>query len=146
MCDSCPASGSSTTSSPSTTRPRPQQRVTLAGAARRDTEPSRPKRGPGSAAPWSASSAGTDEELEADQRGDGIPRQAENERRPRTPKRRLPGPDGHAPEDLLDAQLGRDPSHEVVLPDRRTAGRDEHIGLESPPERRTKRVAVIGHA
>ena len=62
------------------------------------------------------------EQLEADERRDGVPRQPEDERRATHAERdRLPGFDRDPPEDLFDAELGLDSPNEVVRADRDTA-------------------------
>src|SRR4029453_18514484 len=76
------------------------------------------------------------EELEPDQGGDRVAGQSENEcRTPRTERHRLAGLDGHAPEDLLDAELARDAPNEVVRADRDAARADDDVGSERALER-----------
>ena len=81
----------------------------------------------------------SNEQLEPDERRHRVPGQAEDERAPEDAERdRLAGTHGDAPEDLLHAQLGLDPAHQVVGADRDAARGDEDVGGEgparSPPE------------
>ena len=77
-----------------------------------------------------------DEELAADERRDRVARQAEDERPVADAERdRLARSHGHAPEDLLDPELGLDPADEVVRADRHAARGDEHVVLEALPNR-----------
>ena len=85
------------------------------------------------------------EELEPHERRDGVPGQAEHERRAAGPERnRLPRLHRDAPEHLLDAELGEGRADEVVRPDRDAARGDENVGLESPLERGAEGVRVVG--
>ena len=87
---------------------------------------------------------GADEELEADERRDGVAGQAEHERPVADAERdRLARLDRDAPEDLLDAELRGDSPHEVVRADRDAARADDDVGLERPLERRAVRVVVV---
>ena len=71
---------------------------------------------------------GPDEELEADERRDGVPGQPEHERPAANAERdRLARLDRDAPEHLLDAELGLDPANEVVRADGDPAGGDEDV-------------------
>ena len=88
-------------------RPRPQQRVArdepapAARAARAGT------RGRGLREPLQGEQRRPDEQLEADERRDRVPRQPEDERAAAHAERdRLPGPHRDPPEHLLDPELG----------------------------------------
>src|SRR5205823_5772526 len=84
------------------------------------------------------------EELAADERRDGVPGQAEDERVASYPERdRLSRLDRDAPEHLLDAELALDRADEIVLADRDSAGGHEDIGAETPLERRPQRLLVV---
>jgi hypothetical protein len=56
---------------------------------------------------------------------------------------RLPGPDRDAPEDLLSAELGECPTHEVVRTDRHTARGDQHVAGEPLLERSAGRALIV---
>ena len=62
-----------------------------------------------------------------------------------TERERLPGPNGNAPEVLLDAELGQDPADEVVRTDGDAPGADEHICIEAALERPPVRSLVVGN-
>ena len=90
-------------------RPRCARAAARRAAALRRTLAARrpcPKRGPGSAAPCSASSGGPHEQLAPTSDETGLPGSPKTSVAPRTPNdERLAGPHGDAPEDLLDAEL-----------------------------------------
>ena len=72
----------------------------------------------------------TDEQLEADERRNGIARQAEYERRAADAERhRLARLHGNPPEHLFDAQLGLDSADQVVGSDGDASGGDEDVCL-----------------
>src|SRR4029077_20781049 len=75
---------------------------------------------------------GPHEQLAADERGDRVAREAEDEHGPAYPERHgLARPDGDAPEDLLDAELRLDAAEEVVRADGHAARGNEHVVLET---------------
>jgi glycosyltransferase involved in cell wall biosynthesis len=87
----------------------------------------------------------TDEELEADQRRDRVPGQTEHERAsPHAERDRLARLDGHAPENLLHAELGLDRADEIVRADRDATGGDEHVMFQAALERLAVCVLVVG--
>ena len=86
------------------------------------------------------------EQLEADERGDRVSGQPEDQRRASDAERDwLARLDRHAPEDLLDAELGLDPADQIVRSNGHAARRDEHVSLEALPKGLAVRVLVIGH-
>ena len=109
MCDSWPVSGSSTTAS--SLDPRSCARSELVAvlvAPHRRAEPARQVRRAGIARALQREQRRADEELEPDERRDGVARQPEDERRAAHRERdRLPGPDRDAPEDLLARRARR---------------------------------------
>ncbi len=145
MCDSWPETGSSTVSSRST---RDRARTSSSRASFcRSGDASRPgsKRGSGSAQPLQRAQRGLDEQLAADERRHRVPRQPEHERLAAHAERhRLPRLDRDAPEDLLDPELGLDPPHEVVRPDRDSARRHEDVRGQTALERLPERRLVVG--
>ena len=90
---------------------------------------------------------GHDEQERSHERGDGVSRQAENERVAAHGERQgLPGAHGDAPEDLLRAQFLERCPNEVVRPDGDSSRRHEHVRLEPTEERRPVRRLVVGDA
>ena len=144
MCDSWPVTGSSTSTPPST-RDR----------ARTNSSRSSLRRRPGREPAWleprqripqalQRAHCRLDEELAPDERGDGIPREAEDERVAADAERdRLAGLDCHSPEHLLDAELSLRRPDEVVLADRDTARGDEDVGRESTLDGFPQRLLVV---
>ena len=88
------------------------------------------------------------EELEADEHRNRVPREPEDEPLAvgHAERDRLPRLHGDAPEHLLDAELGLDPAHEIVRPNRDSARRDEDVGLEPARERGPMGVLVVRDA
>ena len=58
---------------------------------------------------------------------------------------RLAGLHRHAPEDLVDAELGADLADQVVRADGDSAGADEHVRLEASLERRPMEARLVGN-
>ena len=86
------------------------------------------------------------EQLEADERGDRVTGQPEDQGAPTDAERdRLAGLHRHAPEHLFDAELRLRRTDEVVDADRDAARRHEHVGLEPALDRRARRRLVVGH-
>ena len=75
----------------------------------------------------------------------GLPGSAEDERPARGDAEvgRLAGPQGHAPEDLLDAERLERRADVVVLADRDAAGDDRDVAAERQLERVAGRLAVV---
>ena len=87
-----------------------------------------------------------DEELEPDEGRDRVSREPEDETPLQHAERdRLSRLHRNSPEDLLDAELGLDPAHEIVRPDRDAAGGDEHVGRQPPRECVAVCALVVGH-
>jgi glycosyltransferase involved in cell wall biosynthesis len=86
------------------------------------------------------------EQLEADQRRHRVAGQPEEEGAVAHAERdRLARLDGDAPEHLADAELRRNTAHEVVRPDRHTAGGDDDVCGERALERMCVRGFVVGY-
>ncbi len=132
MCESCPATGRRRTSPPvARLAARPHELVAGRVARhRRAEDPSAEDR------QWVGETeqrvdGRPHEKLEADERGDRVARQVEEQVVAAHAERDgLAGLHGDAPEHLLDPQLGLHPPHEIVRADRRAAGRDEHVEPE----------------
>ena len=145
MCDSRPGSGSSTGPSLSKSRRARTSSSRCAFGASACARRPRSKRGSGSAAPWSASSAGRTKSSNPTSADTGFPGQPEDEPPVQHAERnRLSGLHRNSPEDLLDAELGLDLAHEIVRPDRDAAGGDEHVGREPARERLAVGALVVG--
>ena len=88
---------------------------------------------------------GTHEQLEADERRDGVTGQAEDERAAGDRERdRLPRLDRNPPEHLVGAERGEAAAHQIVRADRNATGRDEHVVCESALERVARRGRIVG--
>ena len=85
-----------------------------------------------------------DEELEPDEGGDRVPREAEDERPAAHPECNwLSRPNRDPPEDLLDAQLGLGRADEVVDTHRDATARDQDVRLEPALDRSPGRFGVV---
>ena len=139
MCDSWPASGSSTDAVARPLDRRALEVVALRAATRRRASDARRgtaargRRRPG------APERRQDEEQRADERGDRVPGQPEHERRAADAEReRLARAHRDAPERPPRRRGAASSAHEVVRPDRDAARGDEDVRLERARERRPR--------
>src|SRR5579863_3025866 len=85
------------------------------------------------------------EQLEADERRHRVARQPEEQRALAHPEaERLAGSQRHAPEDLLDAELRADPTHQIVRADGHSACGDHDVMLQRRLERLAVRLGGVG--
>ena len=141
MWESWPLSGSSW--SPLRRARTSSSRSTVPSHAMR--QPARQKLRPRLARALQRAQRRTDEQLEPDERRDGVPRKPKTSDVPAHRKGdRLAGLHRDPPEDLLRAELCEGRAHEVVRADRHAAGRDQHVVLERLLERCARRGRVVG--
>jgi hypothetical protein len=125
-------------------RPSAHELVALLVAPEADRERSRLEPRQRIREPLQRAQRGLDEELAADQRRDGVPGQAEDERLAAHAERdRLARLHGDPPEDFLHAELLLDRADEIVLADRDAARRDQDVGREPDLQRRAHCVLVV---
>ena len=146
MCDSWPATGSSTTPSSVTLRAGADQVVAARRCASRRPPGGRPRTaGPGRPRPGARAAPACTNSSQPTSDDTGLPGSPKTSVAPADAERhRLARPHGDAPEDLLDPELRLDPPDEIVRADRDAARRDEHVELEPLLERATVRVLVVG--
>jgi hypothetical protein len=126
-------------------RSRPHQLVADRVPSRRSREHPRLEPGQRVGATLEGKDCRPDEELEADERRDRVSGQPEHERAPpHAEGDRFARLHGHAPEDLVHAELGLDCADEIVRADGDTAGGDEHVVLEPARERLAVCALVVG--
>ncbi len=117
-------------------RTRAQELVARRDPAHRLCEASGPERGHGALSPLKGEHGRPHEQLEADERGDRISRQPEDERRTSDAEgERLAGLHRDAPEELLDSELRLDLADEIVRPDGDSPGRDDDVDGQRALER-----------
>src|SRR5262249_58142488 len=125
---------------------RAQELVAFRVPADARTEHARLKRRPWLAGALEREQRGPNEELEADERRDRIPRQPEDEGLAAHAERdRLARLHRDAPEHLFDPELRLDPADEVMRADRDTARREQDVCTEPALERLAVRALVVRH-
>ncbi len=136
MCDSWPSIGSTRASSAPKLDTSSHEVVALLTATNAGCQHRGPERWLGMRVSLQRAQRRDDEQDAADERGDRIPGQAEDEGAFSDAERdRLPRPHCNAPEHLFHAQFALDPTHEIVRSDRDAAGRDHDVRSESSLER-----------
>ena len=147
MCDSWPESGSRTSSSPSRRRVARTSSSRSAFLRTAAAELPVPEGGERVRQAQERVDRRPHEELEGRQHGDGVPGQVEDQVVAADAEGHgLPRLHGHAPEELLDAELGLDLADEIVRADRGAAGGHEHVEAEQRAlHRAAVLLLVVGH-